>query len=100
MILLAGGLGSRLGSDKALQPVAGKPMIRHIIDRVSGLSDEILVVIARNAPSGKYDEALPDFTRVIMDELEGKTPIGRDSHRTASHQVPICNRLELRYPVR
>jgi molybdopterin-guanine dinucleotide biosynthesis protein A len=75
LILLAGGLGSRLGSDKALQPVAGKPLIMHIIERVSGLSDEYLVVIARNAPRSVYSEVLPDFTRVISDEPEGKSPL-------------------------
>jgi molybdopterin-guanine dinucleotide biosynthesis protein A len=75
VILLAGGLASRLGSDKALQPIAGKPLIRHIIDRISGLSDEFLVVVARNAPTSEYSEALPDFARVIGDELEGKSPL-------------------------
>jgi len=75
LILLAGGLGSRLGSDKALHPVAGKPLIMHIIERVSGLSDECLVVIARNAPRSVYSGVLPDFTRVINDEPEGKSPL-------------------------
>jgi molybdopterin-guanine dinucleotide biosynthesis protein A len=75
LVLLAGGLGSRLGSDKALQPVAGKPLITHIIERVSGLSDEYLVVIARNAPRSIYSEVLPDFTRVINDEPDGKSPL-------------------------
>ena len=46
--MLAGGLGSRLGSNKPLHPVAGKPLINHVIGRVSGLSDELIVVIARN----------------------------------------------------
>jgi molybdopterin-guanine dinucleotide biosynthesis protein A len=75
VILLAGGLGSRLGSDKALQPVAGKALIQRVIDRVSGLSDEFLVVIARNASSSRYSEVLPKFIRVISDEPEGKTPL-------------------------
>jgi molybdopterin-guanine dinucleotide biosynthesis protein A len=75
VILLAGGLGSRLGSDKALYPVAGKPMIGRVADRVSGLSDEFFVVIARNASQIKYSQVLPDFAEVINDELEGKTPL-------------------------
>jgi molybdopterin-guanine dinucleotide biosynthesis protein A len=75
VILLVGGLSSRLGSDKALQPVAGKPMIRHIIEGVSGLSDEFLVVVARNASGSEYSGILPDFIRVIKDEPEGKNPL-------------------------
>jgi molybdopterin-guanine dinucleotide biosynthesis protein A len=75
VILLAGGLGSRLGSDKAVQLVAGKPLISHIIERVSGLSDQTIVVIARNASKSEYSEFLPGFIRVINDEPEGKTPL-------------------------
>jgi molybdopterin-guanine dinucleotide biosynthesis protein A len=75
LIVLAGGLASRLGSDKALHPVAGKPMIRHIVDGLSGLADEILVVIARNAPEASYSKILPDSTRLIRDDREGKTPL-------------------------
>jgi molybdopterin-guanine dinucleotide biosynthesis protein A len=74
LILLAGGLASRLGADKALYPVAGKPMIKHIITRVSGLTDEVLVVIARNRSRSQYSEILPDF-KVINDEIELKSPL-------------------------
>jgi molybdopterin-guanine dinucleotide biosynthesis protein A len=75
LVLLAGGLASRMGSDKALYPVAGKPMIMHIITRLSGLSDEILVVIARNRPRSGYLEVLPHFVEVTNDELDGKSPL-------------------------
>jgi molybdopterin-guanine dinucleotide biosynthesis protein A len=75
VILLAGGLGSRIGSDKALYQVAGKPMISHIVDRLANLSDEFLIVIARNAPKDEYSRTLPEFTRLVNDELEGKSPL-------------------------
>jgi len=75
VVLLAGGLGSRLGSDKALQLVAGKPLIRYIIERISGLSDEFIVVIGRDASRSEYSKVLPDFARIINDEPEGKSPL-------------------------
>ena len=75
VIVLAGGLGSRLGSNKPLQRIAGKPLINHVIQRVSGFSDEFVVVIARNASRSEYLKALPDFTRVINDEPEAKSPL-------------------------
>jgi molybdopterin-guanine dinucleotide biosynthesis protein A len=75
IILLAGGLGSRLGANKPLQRVAGKPLIAHVIERVSGLSDEFVVVIARDVSRTDYLHALPGFVRVINDEPQGKSPL-------------------------
>lgn len=75
IILLAGGLGSRLGSNKPLQQVAGKPLISRVIERVPGLSDEFLVVIARGAFRSDYSGVIPNFIRVINDEREGKSPL-------------------------
>ena len=75
IILLAGGLGSRLGSNKPLQRVAGKPLISRVIERVSGLSDEFLVVIARGASGSDYSGVIPGFIRVINDERDGKSPL-------------------------
>jgi molybdopterin-guanine dinucleotide biosynthesis protein A len=75
LILLAGGLASRMGSDKALLSLVGKPMIMHIITRLSGLSDEVLVVIARDRERSEYSEVLPRFVKVIKDELERKSPL-------------------------
>lgn len=46
----AGGQSSRMGNDKALLPLAGKPIIEHILGRVDGLGDEIF--ITTNQPAG------------------------------------------------
>jgi molybdenum cofactor guanylyltransferase len=73
--MLAGGLGSRLGSNKPLQRIAGKPLICHVFERVTGLSDEVLVVIARNASSDDFVKVLPDYVKVINDDREGKSPL-------------------------
>jgi molybdopterin-guanine dinucleotide biosynthesis protein A len=75
IILLAGGLGSRLGSDKALYEFAGQPIIRRITDRVSGLSDEFWVIIGRNASPSQYSRVLPAFANIIKDEPRGKSPL-------------------------
>lgn len=75
IIVLAGGLGSRLGSNKPLQRIAGKPLISHVIQRLAGVSDECIVVIARHASRNDYLEILPDFVRVMNDEREEKSPL-------------------------
>ncbi|MGD2251281.1 MAG: molybdenum cofactor guanylyltransferase [Anaerolineales bacterium] len=43
----AGGHSNRMGRDKALIPLAGKPLIQHVIERIDGLGDEILVTTNR-----------------------------------------------------
>jgi molybdopterin-guanine dinucleotide biosynthesis protein A len=41
--ILAGGRSERIGIDKALVPLAGVPMIEHVLSKVSGLGDELLI---------------------------------------------------------
>jgi molybdenum cofactor guanylyltransferase len=43
----AGGRSSRMGRDKALLPLSGKPLIEHVLQRVAGLGDEILITTNR-----------------------------------------------------
>ena len=45
-ILLAGGKSSRLGRDKALEKISGKYLIERVIDSLSQLGDDIIVVTA------------------------------------------------------
>jgi molybdopterin-guanine dinucleotide biosynthesis protein A len=75
IILLAGGLGSRLGANKPFQRLAGKPLITHVIERMSGLSDEFVVVAARDASRAEFIHAVPEPVKVVNDELEGKSPL-------------------------
>jgi molybdopterin-guanine dinucleotide biosynthesis protein A len=43
----AGGQSSRMGQDKALIHLAGKPMIEHVLARVRGLGNEVLITTNR-----------------------------------------------------
>ena len=43
----SGGNSLRMGQDKGLIPLAGRPMIAHALDRVSGLGDELLITTNR-----------------------------------------------------
>src|SRR4051812_37659687 len=66
-IVLAGGQGSRMGGvDKGLQPFRGKPMVAHVLERLSPQVSEILVNANRNV------EAYAAFGHhVIADEIAG-----------------------------
>jgi len=66
-VVLAGGLGRRMGGvDKGLIPFSGKPMIAHVLERLSPQVDEIL--INANREIGQY--AAFGYP-VIPDEIEG-----------------------------
>ncbi len=51
-IILAAGLGTRMKSalPKASHPIAGQPMLRHLMDSVSQVFDRIVVVIGPDMP--------------------------------------------------
>ncbi len=53
LILLAAGSSSRFGGNKLLYPIDGKPMYRHVLDRLIRLQSEFgnsLTVVARQGP--------------------------------------------------
>jgi molybdopterin-guanine dinucleotide biosynthesis protein A len=71
-IILAGGKSSRLGQSKALQVIKGKPLIQWVIDHLSILSTEIIIVTA-------HGEAIPYSSAVKIkttaDIYPGKGPL-------------------------
>ena len=66
-VLLAGGLARRMGGgDKCLRPLAGRPILSHVIERIGPQVDAL--VINANGDPGRFAEfALP----VVADVVEG-----------------------------
>jgi molybdopterin-guanine dinucleotide biosynthesis protein A len=46
----AGGKSRRMGQDKALVPLAGRPLIEHVLDRVSGLGEDVFITTNNPEP--------------------------------------------------
>jgi molybdopterin-guanine dinucleotide biosynthesis protein A len=66
-VLLAGGLSRRMGGgDKALRPLAGRPIVAHVIDRARGQT-AALVLNSNGDPARFSDFGLP----VVADCIEG-----------------------------
>ena len=64
-IILAGGLSRRLGRDKAVEPINGQPLIGRVMDTLSGIADELVVVV--NTPQRGRELPLPDSAVAAVD---------------------------------
>lgn len=69
-IVLAGGRSSRFGRDKLVEPVRGRPLVRHAIDAVRGVAAEVLVVVAPGT-----DPAATEGVRIVHDERAFEGPL-------------------------
>jgi len=63
--IMAGGKSSRMGIDKSFVPFEGRPMIETVIERVSGLGDELILIT--NKPDDYAHLNLPMFGDVFPD---------------------------------
>ena len=71
-VVLAGGKSSRMGGDKGLVSLNGKPIIAHVLERLRLVVDEVIIVIGSDAQR----EAYASFgDRVIADRMPYGSPI-------------------------
>ncbi|SMD46005.1 molybdopterin-guanine dinucleotide biosynthesis protein A [Aquiflexum balticum DSM 16537] len=69
IFILAGGKSSRMGSDKGLVQIKGKPMIQYLIESLNELPYPIYI-IAHNAAYQEFG------LKVIQDKIPEKGPLG------------------------
>jgi molybdopterin-guanine dinucleotide biosynthesis protein A len=87
----AGGRSERLGRDKALVELAGRPLISHVLERAAPLGDEVLVTT--NSPD--------DFAflglRLVADEQPGAGVLAglQTALRAARHEVVLVLACDL-----
>ena len=48
----AGGQSSRMGEDKALKPFLGRPLIQRVVERLSPVADELIVIAGHVSHDG------------------------------------------------
>lgn len=74
-IILAGGFSKRFGQDKGLIELAGKPLILHVLDKVSRVATEIAVVVSSDIQREKFERFLSRSASVVVDEQKTHTPL-------------------------
>jgi len=75
VVILAGGFSKRFGQDKCLMDLVGKPLVFHVIDRVSSVVDEKVVVVGSNALRDKLSNVFKSKIRVVVDKYDGQSPL-------------------------
>ena len=73
-IVLAGGFSKRFGQDKGLLKLADKPLILHILDNVSDVVDEILVVVSSKCQKNAY-RSLKSIAHIVIDKCDTQSPL-------------------------
>ena len=74
-VVLAGGFSKRFGQDKGLLKLTGKPLILHILDKVSTVVDEVLVVVSSKSQEKAYTCFLKQKAKIVIDKYETQNPL-------------------------
>lgn len=74
-VILAGGFSKRLGQDKGLIELAGRPLVLHVLDRVCGVIDEVVVVVSSDDRRAVFEGLLGRKASVVVDTYKIKSPL-------------------------
>jgi molybdopterin-guanine dinucleotide biosynthesis protein A len=74
-IVLAGGFSSRFGQDKGVLELANKPLIKHVVDAVSSVVNETVVVTNSQERVAKYAKITRSDVRFAVDVCEFRSPL-------------------------
>jgi small GTP-binding protein len=80
-LILAGGRSSRFGRDKLAEPIDGRTMLDHVVDRVRDVATDVVVVAAAGASID-----LPSDVEVVQDDRSVRRPAGRSRRRSPSRR--------------
>lgn len=75
VIILAGGLSSRFGQEKCLKVLGGKPLVFHVLDRVSSVVDERLIVVGSEGQRDAFTRFSSLRAGVVVDKYSDHSPL-------------------------
>jgi len=74
-VILAGGFSSRFGRDKGLLQLVHKPLVKHVLDAVSPIVDEKMVIVSSPDQAENYKRILGPKVNVHVDVEDKRTPL-------------------------
>ncbi len=74
-IILAGGESKRIGTDKGLIDLNGKPLILYVIESLRSVVDEIIVVVGSEERIQHYRKVVEDDVLVVPDLYDDGSPL-------------------------
>lgn len=74
-IILAGGVSKRFGRSKGLIELKKKPLILHVLNRISSVAEEIVVVVSSDAQREQFERFASREVAVIVDEQKTQSPL-------------------------
>jgi molybdopterin-guanine dinucleotide biosynthesis protein A len=74
-VILAGGSSKRLGYDKGLRALAGKPLVSYAVDVLRPLVDEVILVVGSEAQRQSYRSILSSSAKIYVDMYPGGSPL-------------------------
>lgn len=74
-IILAGGFSKRFGQDKGLVELKGKTLILYVIEGISSVVNETLVVASSSEQREAFEPLIGGRAKVVIDEHEPQSPL-------------------------
>ena len=92
-IVLCGGKSRRMGQDKGSMGLDGKPMIIHVIETISRVADEIILVFRDDDQVDDYKNVLNNLQLTEKSKLLICTDIYKGSRTNGRYfnRIKICN---------
>ncbi|MGB9134996.1 MAG: molybdenum cofactor guanylyltransferase, partial [Candidatus Bathyarchaeia archaeon] len=74
-IVIAGGVSKRLGEDKGLVKLGDKPLVLHVLDKLEGVVDEVVVIVNSETQMKKFAKTIDNKACIMPDKVNAQTPL-------------------------
>lgn len=74
-VILAGGFSKRFGQEKGVIQLGGRPLILHLLDKVSKTVEETVVVVSSETQKETFERLLSHEASVVIDKHKAQSPL-------------------------